>query len=199
MTARTFPPERPGLLIPDYGISNGKSGAARTGQPWNVYRWTPGVDQPTSVVKGLGDPLAAAATPDDRSLLVSTLWKSQYGILRVDLQSGEMALVTAGRSPGVSISPDGKKIAAVLQPAKGSDYDIEHTELRVIDAGRAALRSLPRSPPTDGTPAAFPRCACCCAAGERRIPPAVACLAHGQPVDDPRIHGGAQPTGPAAS
>ncbi|GHJ45464.1 hypothetical protein Cs7R123_28060 [Catellatospora sp. TT07R-123] len=114
--------------------SQGKSGNDRTGQPWNLYRWTPGAGQPSAVVTGLGDPLGAWLDPDDRSVLVSARWQSKYGIWRVDLASGAVTEVSPGRSIGVTMSPDGGKIAAVFQPAKGADYDIDHNELRVIDA-----------------------------------------------------------------
>ncbi len=117
------------LLIFASPTSQGESGGSRTRHPWNLYRWTPGVDQPRSVVKGFGPPLAAVITPDDRSLLVATQWKSQDGIWRVDLQSGEVTSVSAGKGLGVTVSPDGKKIAAVFESG-----DTEHTRLRVIDA-----------------------------------------------------------------
>jgi hypothetical protein len=113
--------------------SQGKQGGARLSEPWNLYRWTPGAGEPVSVVKGLGDPLAVALAADDRSVLVATRYRARYGVWRVDLQSGDINQVAEGRAVGVGVSPDGRHLAAVFQPAKGGDFDIDHTEFRVVD------------------------------------------------------------------
>lgn len=115
--------------------SQGKKGMARTNEPWNLYRWTPGAGEPVPVVKGLGDPLGIALAPDDRSILVATRWRARYGIWRVDLQSGDMKQVTEGRSVGLAVSPDGRQLAAVFQPPKDGDFDLDHTPIRVVDLG----------------------------------------------------------------
>jgi hypothetical protein len=115
--------------------SQGKQGTARLSEPWNIYRWTPGAGEPVSVVKGLGDPLGAALAPDDRSVLVATRWRARYGVWQVDLQSGDISQVAEGRVVDVAVSPDGRHVSAVFQPPKGGDFDIEHTQIRVVDLG----------------------------------------------------------------
>jgi hypothetical protein len=123
------------LLLFASPTSQGKEGDSRMDQPWNLYQWTPGVGQPAPVAKGFGDPLGAWLAPDDRSLIVATRRESQYGVWRIDAESGSVTQLALGRSVGVTVSPDGKQLAAVFQPRQGRDYDLDHTELRVLNIG----------------------------------------------------------------
>jgi hypothetical protein len=107
--------------------SMGVSGQARLDKPWNLYRWSPPRGSPETLLRGLGDPLGLAISPDGRSLALGTKRNGQFGLWLVNTSDSSTNHLASGEFGDPSFSPDGRHLVTLLSK------DPDHAEMYVFD------------------------------------------------------------------
>lgn len=127
-------PDDKTLLLAASPTSQGRSGAARTREPWHIYRWVPGEGNPERLAQGFGDPLGFDITSDGKWAFIASSHRGKDGVWAINLSSGDVREIAIGLAKGVTISPDGKRALVEFEPQTGDPMaDMYNEQLRVID------------------------------------------------------------------